>query len=180
MRIIAGSLKGRTYDAPRGNRTHPMSDKIKNALFNMLGDVECLSVLDAFAGSGALSFEAISRGARYAQLIERDRQAFLTIEKNIQELGLEEQVKISRANVVSWSEKNPDENYDLVFCDPPYNDLQLSTVKLLVKHLKHNGLMVLSHPGSEATPTVNGVVVVDNRIYGDAALSFYRKEEANN
>lgn len=176
MRISGGTLKGRRFNAPSGHVSHPMSERIKMALFNMLGDIEDLSVLDAFGGSGSLSFEAISLGAHTALVVEKDKNSHRTIQENIAELNLEEQVKAVRANVASWSENNSEEQFDLVFCDPPYDDLQLKTVDKLVKHLKPKGLMVLSHPGSRSAPTVNGVVVVDNRLYGDAALAFYRLE----
>jgi 16S rRNA (guanine966-N2)-methyltransferase len=76
VRIIAGSLKGRTFSEPHGHRTHPMSEKVRGALFNALGDIEGLTFLDAFAGSGALSFEAASRGAKSVIAIDKDGPAY--------------------------------------------------------------------------------------------------------
>jgi 16S rRNA (guanine966-N2)-methyltransferase len=75
MRVIAGFLGGRNFDSPGGHRTHPMSDKVRGAVFGVLGDIKGLSVLDAFAGSGALSIEAVSRGAKYAVAIDVDKRA---------------------------------------------------------------------------------------------------------
>jgi 16S rRNA (guanine(966)-N(2))-methyltransferase RsmD len=75
MRIIAGTLGGRTFESPHGRRTHPMSDKVRGSLFNTLGDIDGLTILDAFAGSGALAFEAISRGAEHVLAIEIDNRA---------------------------------------------------------------------------------------------------------
>lgn len=178
MRVIAGYLGSRQFDAPDGFTTHPMGERIRGALFNSLGDLAGKTVLDAFAGSGALSFEAVSRGAAQAIALERDRRAQKVIEKNIQTLQLEGKVKLIKAPAGAWSETNSDAAFDLILCDPPYNKLQLSTVSKLTKHLKSNGLMVLSYPGRESAPTVNGVVVVDNSLYGDAALAFYRKATA--
>lgn len=175
LRIIAGEQASRRFNAPDGHVTHPMGDRVRGALFNKLGDISGLTVLDAFAGSGALSFEAISRGAAQATAIERDKKAQRIIAENIVALEFEAQVKLIKTNCRVWSENNQDELYDVVLCDPPYDDLKLSTISELSKHVKSNGLMVLSYPGRESTPTVNGVVVVDSSNYGDAALAIYRK-----
>lgn len=178
LRIIAGSLGGRFIDTPGGAQTHPMSERARSALFNSLGDITDYEVLDVFAGSGALSFESVSRGAKHATAIERDRKAQITIAKNIETLAVAEKVKLIRASALSWSKINEGRRFDVIFCDPPYDKLQLSTVSALSKHLKPNGLMVLSYPGRESTPTVNGVVVVDTLGHGDAALAIYRKGAA--
>jgi 16S rRNA (guanine966-N2)-methyltransferase len=156
-----------------------MGDRIRGALFNMLGDMSGKKVLDAFAGNGSLGLECLSRGAEQAIFVERDRQAQKVIQDNIETLGVGDKAKLIRASVSSWSETSPNERFDLILVDPPYNDMQLSTVSRLQNHLQPNGLMVLSYPGRESTPTVNGVVVVDKRSYGDAALAFYRLDDTN-
>src|ERR1700683_4883439 len=102
MHIIAGYLKGRTFDSPKSGQTHPMSDKIRGAMFNMLGDIEGLNILDAFSGSGAIAFEAISRGAASVTLIESDHLAQRSIALNIDKLGLSESASLIRANANSW------------------------------------------------------------------------------
>jgi 16S rRNA (guanine966-N2)-methyltransferase len=175
MRVIAGELGGRFFNTPDSIATHPMAERVRGALFNSLGDIEGLNVLDAFGGSGALAFEAISRGAASAIVIERDKRAQKIIADNITTLGLKGRVKLIRAGASSWSDTNKDVQFDLLLCDPPYHDLQLSTVSKLILLVKPNGLMVLSYPGRESVPTVNGVVVVDDKSYGDAALAYYRK-----
>jgi 16S rRNA (guanine966-N2)-methyltransferase len=153
-----------------------MAERVRGALFNSLGDIEGMIILDAFAGSGALAFEAISRGAASVVAIERDKRAQRIIAENISLLRLDRQVKLIRAGVSSWIDTNEDAQFDLVLCDPPYHDMQLSTVSKLISLVKPNGLMVLSYPGRESAPTVNGVVVVDkSKSYGDAALAYYRK-----
>lgn len=176
MRIIAGTFGGRIIEAPKGFKTHPMSERVRGALFNSLGDISGYSVWDAFAGSGAIALEAISRGAKQAVVTEKDRTAFNVLKKNIETLGVEKQVKASQANCSSWGKTNPEAKFDLIICDPPYNNMQFSTVFSLKEYLKPNGLMVLSYSGRDQTAHVNGVVVVDNRNYGDAALAFYRKK----
>src|SRR5690606_6064291 len=103
------------------NNTHPMSEKIRGAVFNMLGDISGLTVLDAFAGSGALSFEAISRGAKSAVMIELDKKAVSTIHENIQILGLEDSASVVNRNIKGWSSNNQSLKYDIVICDPPYD-----------------------------------------------------------
>jgi 16S rRNA (guanine966-N2)-methyltransferase len=175
LRVIAGEFGGRPLEAPKGFATHPMSERMKNALFNKLGDISGFEVLDAFAGSGALSFEAVSRGAGRATAVERDRSAAGVIKRNIETLEVGTRVKLIEANVHSWSETSAGKKFDLIICDPPYNDFKLSTVNLLINHLKPNALMVLSYPGRETVPAVDGVVVVDKSLYGDSALAIYRK-----
>lgn len=175
MRVIAGELGGRFFATPDSSATHPMAERVRGALFNSLGDIQGDHVLDAFGGSGALAFEAVSRGAKSALVVERDRRAQRIIADNIESLGLTDRIKLIKTGASTWSNNNPDVQFDLVLCDPPYHDLQLSTVFQLTQHVKQNGLMVLSYPGRESAPAVNGVVVVDNVLYGDAALAYYRK-----
>lgn len=176
IRLIAGKYRGRQIVCPPGKQTHPMGERIRGSLFNILGDITGLTVLDAFAGSGSLGLEALSRGAAHATFIERDKVASRIIEENITTLNVGELTKVIKTSVAQWDETAKDASYDIIFADPPYHDLQISTVSRLVKYLKPNGLMVLSYPGRESVSTVNGVVVVDNRSYGDAALAFYRLE----
>jgi 16S rRNA (guanine966-N2)-methyltransferase len=176
IRLVAGMFGGRSLACPPGDRTHPMGERIRGTLFNILGSVEGLTVLDAFAGSGALGLEALSRGASQAMFVERDKVAARVIGENITTLHVESKAKLINTSVAQWDETAETTYFDIIFADPPYHNLQLSTISRLVKYLKPNGLMVLSYPGRESTPTVNGVVVVDNRSYGDAALAFYRPE----
>lgn len=177
LRIIAGMLGGRMIQAPDGFMTHPMGERVRGALFNKLGDITGKTVLDAFAGSGALGIEAVSRGAGSALLIEKDKKAQRIIAENIEALGAQKQAQLVSANCRAWSDTSVDEKFDIIFCDPPYNDVKVSTLTLLTRHMKPNSLMVLSYPGRESAPTVNGVVVVDKSDYGDAALAIYRRNE---
>ncbi len=173
-RLISGEFGGRFIDSPHTDRTHPMGERMRGALFNILGDLDDFRVLDAFAGTGALGLEALSRGASEAVFIERDRVAQKVLEENIDLLGVGARARLIKSSVSAWTDTTESQAFDLIFADPPYHDLQLSTVKKLVKYMQANSLMILSHPGRELAPTVNGVVVVDNRSYGDAALAFYR------
>lgn len=161
--------------APGGNRTHPMSEKARGGLFNALGDIAGLSVLDAFAGSGALSFEAISRGAKHALAIDIDNNATTSIKRVAKDLGIEKQVKVIRANVSAWSDNNPDQKFDIVLCDPPFDQLQIATIQKLVKHLPKDGLAVLSWPGNLQVPELEAMTLIKDKNYGDNQLAFYRK-----
>jgi 16S rRNA (guanine966-N2)-methyltransferase len=178
IRVISGKFGGRSLTAPNGHTTHPMSERIRNAIFNSIGsDIKDAVVLDAFAGSGAVGIEALSRGASNVTFLDKDKLAGRIINENIKALGIEDVTHMFNGGVGAWTTRT-NVRYDLIFADPPYGDPQFSTVVKLFRLLKPNGLMVLSYPGRGEAPTDNGVVVVDNRSYGTAALAFYRKKEA--
>src|SRR3954469_17472618 len=123
MRVIAGAFKGRTLQAPRGQRTRPTADRVREAVFSMLGPLDGLRVLDLFAGSGAFGIEALSRGAAAAVLVERDPRALAVIRANLAALELAEPEAVvfagpARAALRSASAGR--DTYDLVFLDPPY------------------------------------------------------------
>lgn len=174
MRIIAGDLGGRLFNSPKTHRTHPMSDKMRGALFNMLGDIEGMQVLDPFAGSGALSFEAVSRGAQSALAIESDRTAQRIIAENIQTLGLQAKVTFVKATANAWLSTNYDDQFDLVLCDPPYDDLQPNLLQRLSKRVVPGGLLVLSWPAGQPAPVFDSFDEIEHRSYGDGTLIFYR------
>jgi 16S rRNA (guanine966-N2)-methyltransferase len=118
LRVVAGRFKGRRLAAPRGTRTRPTADRVREALFSMLGDVGGARVLDLYAGSGALGIEALSRGADSAVFVERDAQAVAAIERNLAAVGAE--ATVLRQDVVRFLTR-ADGAFDLVFCDPPYD-----------------------------------------------------------
>ncbi|HYG83741.1 MAG TPA: 16S rRNA (guanine(966)-N(2))-methyltransferase RsmD [Verrucomicrobiae bacterium] len=178
VRLIAGKYGGRMLATPKNNRTHPMSERIRGSLFNILGEaVQGAVVLDAFAGSGSLGLEALSRGALRVVFTEKDRVAARVIEENAHALRIDDKkYDVIKTTLNNWLSSSTSQEFDLIFCDPPYHDLQFSTISKLFAYLKPNGLMVLSHSGRSEIPTETGVVVVDNRSYGNAVLTFYRKE----
>ena len=179
VRLISGQYGGRIIAAPGRDSTHAMSERARGAMFNTLGSAlfEGARVLDAFAGSGSLGFEAISRGAASATFVERDHRAATIIRNNAKLLGCEAESNIVRANIGGWIDSvELTEGYDVIFADPPYDDLQLSTVGRLLGLLKPNGTMILSHPGKGEVPLQTGIVVVDNRSYGTLHLTYFRRE----
>jgi 16S rRNA (guanine966-N2)-methyltransferase len=123
MRVIAGSLGGRSLVAPRGTGTRPTSDRVREALFSILGDVAGDAVLDLFAGSGALSIEALSRGAATATLVDSAATSIAAVRANVGALGLQAvEVRRADARVFLRDARRAGRQYDLVFLDPPYRD----------------------------------------------------------
>jgi 16S rRNA (guanine966-N2)-methyltransferase len=118
LRVVAGTFKGRRLVAPRGTRTRPTADRVREALFSMLGDVGGARVLDLYAGSGALGIEALSRGADSAVFVESDARAIAAIERNLASIGVE--ATVWRRDVLRFL-AGADGPFDLVFCDPPYD-----------------------------------------------------------
>jgi 16S rRNA (guanine966-N2)-methyltransferase len=118
VRVVAGAYKGRTLRAPRGRRTRPTADRVREALFSMLGSVEGERVLDLYAGSGALGIEALSRGAASATFVERDQRAAAAIRRNLELVGADGLVV--REDVLRFLGSGTGA-YDLVFVDPPYD-----------------------------------------------------------
>lgn len=127
MRVIAGRYGGRRLQAPRGRGTRPTSDRVREALFSMLGSVEGAQALDLFAGTGALGIEALSRGAIRAVFVERDATALGVLKANMEALNLREpEAEVRRADALAAlrTARERRETYDLVFVDPPYRDAQ--------------------------------------------------------
>lgn len=178
VRLISGEFGGRLLDAPPGRRMHPMGERIRNAMFNSIGgEVKGAKVLDAFAGTGAVGLEALSRGAEHVTFIERDKLMQKILAGNIERLDVDKRTTLIKTSVNNWLTSNGPELFDLVLADPPYHDTQFSTIEKLFDLLKPGALMVLSHPGKGEVPAKTGVIVVDNRSYGNADLTYYRRED---
>lgn len=176
MRVISGSLGGRIFESPHGHRTHPMSEKMRGAIFGALGDITDLRVLDAFSGSGALAIEAISRGAGFAQAIEVDPGAAQIIRKNIEALGIDEQVKLTRAYASAWSTRHQAELFDIILLDPPYDKLPFRDLVRMPRHLKADGVLVLSWPGRGDDYGFDELELVQKKDYGDSRLLFFKNK----
>lgn len=148
MRIISGKYKNRELLSPNSTKTHPMGDRERLAVFNMLtsrlpdSTFEGKSVLDLFAGTGALGLEALSRGAASATFVENESKALTVLKKNL--AGVSEPVEILKKNVYSFT---PEKNYDIIFLDPPYDKFDVKVLEFK-RFLNKNGLLVLSYPKS--------------------------------
>ncbi len=156
----------------------PTNDQVRAALFNILGDIQGQSVLDAYAGSGAVGFEALSRGAALCDAIEANRAAAKVIQANAAALGVAEEYQLTVAKVedwLSWPSNRPAPHYNLIMADPPYAHLDATVLDQLGEFLAPGGLLVVSHAAKIESPALHNLRLVDQRRYGDSALSFYRR-----
>jgi len=180
MRVIAGKYGGRRLRAPKGRTTRPTSDRVKEALFSMLGDVEDATVLDLFAGTGALAIEALSRGAARAVCVERDARAVEALKANLKELGVgPEQAEVRRgeAERVLRNARERLETYDLVFVDPPYRHAGEFGSKLyaaLEPLLEPRARVVVECDRREEPPPLPLEVELRRR-YGDTVIAICRR-----
>lgn len=174
VRVVAGSLKGRTLVTPSGLSTRPTAGRAREAMFSILGDVAGLRVLDLYAGSGALGIEALSRGAARAVFVESERKAFACLRDNVQALELGRQVRLLSVRAESAARVLEAECFDLVFCDPPWAMLDgaLEVMARLVVRFTENARVVLEHPAN-LVPVIRGLVAVDARRWGDTGATFF-------
>ncbi len=175
LRLISGRYGKRTIQAPDGDLTHPMSERVRSSLFNIINSrLPDAEVVDAFAGTGSLGLEALSRGAKSAIFLERDRVANKILHQNIDSLGVGDMATAVKIGVSTWIDQNKDKRFDIIFADPPYNDMQLTTVARLGELLNNAGMLILSHPARTELPEFEGLVMVDNRNYGEAEVAFMK------
>ena len=180
MRIISGNWKGHRLKTVKGSKTRPTSDKVKGAIFNILGDkVLEARVLDLFAGTGNLSWEALSRGAAGAVLIEKNTDAWNTAVENKTMLGAESMANVLKMDVFSFLSKNDQERFDLIFLDPPYRqglvDKALSTVKDL-SLLKLNGVIIAETASTEKIEdNLIPLRLMLTKKYGDTKIWFLQE-----
>jgi 16S rRNA (guanine966-N2)-methyltransferase len=176
VRIVAGTLKGRRLQGPVSDDVRPTSDRLRETLFNVLGpSVQGRRVLDAFAGTGAVGLEAISRGAAHATFYESDSRAWTVTEANILHCGVGEVCEVIRADFLKSRGRS---DCDLVFLDPPYDDDGLNAVlRVAATHATPGGVIVLEHRRSRESPAEEGSLVRTRVLLsGDSALSFYSSE----
>lgn len=172
MRIISGIYGGRVINSPRGHITHPMSEKIRGAIFNALGDISGLTLLDAFSGSGAIAIEAASRGIKSVTAIDNSKNAYKAIVENVKSLDITS-IKCTRANISSWIENNKEIKFDIIICDPPYDKIDIKLLNKIEKQLSDGGVFIASlPPGINYLSDYNLILEKD---YNDAKLYFYRK-----
>jgi 16S rRNA (guanine966-N2)-methyltransferase len=180
MRVIAGRLGGRRLAAPRGRVTRPTSDRVREALFAMLADVRGASVLDLFAGSGALGIEALSRGAASVVFVERDPGAARVLSDNLRALGIEQaesDVRRGDALRALRSARTREETYDLLFIDPPYgqaHDWGPELSMALPSLLRPAARVVVE--SDRRAPLDLQMEVEQERRYGDTSIRIHRHQ----
>lgn len=183
MRLITGKFKGATIEAPKGLATRPTSDRVRQALFNVLEhgapavDFEGLRVLDLFAGSGALGLEALSRGARFCLFIEDDANARAAIRRNVEALGLTGATKIWRRDATKLGPAGTVSPFDLIFCDPPYGrELGGAALAAAVDGgwTKDDAIAVLEERAGTASAWPASLAEIDRRRYGETEIAIAR------
>jgi 16S rRNA (guanine966-N2)-methyltransferase len=182
VRVIGGRFGGRSLQAPRGRATRPTPERVREALFSILGPIDRLRVLDLFAGSGALGIEALSRGASLVTLVDSSEAASRAIRRNVGALGVEAEVR--RQSVSSFLEqaRETGRQYDLVFLDPPYEqapklgrDLSAALVPVLAP-----GARVIGESDRRAPMELNLLTPRDERRYGDTVIRIYSYDPPEN
>ena len=181
MRIIAGEARSRQIKAPEGRDTRPTLDRVRENVFNILQlRVRQARVLDLFAGSGALSLEAVSRGASLAVMVDHDRAAIAAEKANVEALRFGDRTRIlpmdwKRAVALLVSEGAA---FDLVFLDPPYAMRDMTEVmEALTPLLAEEAIVVLEHQADGMPATADGYRMTDSRRYGYVGISFFKRVE---
>jgi 16S rRNA (guanine966-N2)-methyltransferase len=176
MRVIAGKLKGQRLVAPRGWKVRPTSDRVREAIFSALGDIEGARVLDLYCGTGALAIEALSRGAATATLVDRDTRPALG---NVERLGLAERTDLVRADASRWLASRADAaeptHFDLVFVDAPYKlaDRVGQALDTHLPRLLGPGGRAVVESGARRPLRIDSLERLRQRRYGAADVSFY-------
>jgi 16S rRNA (guanine966-N2)-methyltransferase len=176
MRVVAGAFKGRRLQAPAGRRTRPTADRVREAVFSILGAVDGLRVLDLFAGSGALGIEALSRGAERAVFVDRDLRAVAAVRSNLARLGA--QAPVYRRDALAFlvdAATRAEQRFDLVFLDPPYSSADRLAGPLserLPAALTDNARIVSE--SDKRSPLALVLPIERQRAYGDTLITIHR------
>lgn len=175
MRVVAGELRGRRLESPRGDAVRPTSDRAREALFSILGDVGGLEVLDLYCGTGALGIEALSRGAARATLVDTDTRPAA---RNVEVLGLTSRTELVRGDAIGYLGSG-DARFGLILCDPPYtlaDRLAPELRKALPGRLSPQGALVVESLASAPLELGPAFALEDDRRYGAASLRIWRHE----
>lgn len=180
MRIVGGELSGRVFSGPGGDRTRPTSERVREGLFSALearGILVGARVLDAYAGTAALAFEALSRGAASALSVERDARNIKAIAADARSLGLAARHRAVQLDLERGLERLGPEPFDVIFCDPPWADLPRAVEVLgrllTLRRLAPGGHLVLVHAARDRHPDVGPLAIDADYRYGDTAVVLY-------
>jgi len=179
MRVVAGSARGVPLRATKDRGTRPITDRVKETLFAILGDrVPGASVLDLYAGTGAIGIEALSRGAARADFVERGREALAALRANLERTGLGADATIHPLTVERFLEDAPpDARWNLVVLDPPYEThAMVAPLRSLLPHLEPGASVVLKHFWRTEPPDLDGLRLTRQRRFGETMLTFLEPE----
>src|SRR5947209_6806400 len=168
LRVAGGEARGRRLKAPKNIR--PTQGMVKQAIFNMVGPrIEGATVLDLFAGSGALGIEALSRGAGAVTFVDQQPRGLAILRQNLDALGFKERARLVKSDVVRWLEASPDaiRTADLVFLDPPYEDVVLDRALKVLDRALGDGMVLAEHSRRQQLPALERLRVDRQRRYGD-------------
>jgi len=185
LRVISGTAKGRALYAPNGLAARPTAAMAREALFNVLNDVEGYTVLDLFAGTGAVGIEALSRGAKSAVFVDISRENIEIVNKNIEKTGFIEKAEIylQDANRAAKSLLEKHRVFDIIYIDPPY-DKSIEFLSEILKNVEAimdvDGICIIERRKNDDVPEYGklGFVEVKTKIYSGTSITFLRKEEA--
>ena len=182
MRIISGSRRGKKLYEFYGMDVRPTTDRVKENIFNLIQGYIADSVcLDMFAGSGALSFEAVSRGAKRAVMLDRDKRSVDIIRKNTENLDFAAECEIINTDAFEFARRSR-EKFDIIFLDPPYNKGFIEPILgEIVKNelLNYGGIVVLESDDTDFSADFQGLELLKQRKYGRTFITIYQKEKEN-
>jgi len=176
MRVISGTARGKKLIAPEGINTRPTTDRVKESIFNIIQRyIPCENVLDAFAGSGALGIEALSRGAESCTFIEANPEALSILRKNVEGARVSDKSEILRKDIFDFLNLT-NKKFDIIFLDPPYNKGFLSPVFKIVKErklLSENGIVLVETEFGGEETEFNGYECIKKAKYGKTVVSVF-------
>lgn len=186
LRIIGGTAKGMKLRDVAGDSTRPITDMVKEALFNIIGpDIHNSTIWDLFAGTGSVSIEALSRGATFAKMTDNNRNAIETIRTNLLHTRMAEKAKVVKGDTLILLKHQADRQYDYIYVAPPqYKEIWSDTMKLLDENLdwlsEDGWIIVQIHPREYQALTLEHLEVFDERRYSNTLLVFYQRKLAEN
>lgn len=179
MRVITGSARGRRLQTPAGEEVRPTTDAVKESVFSIIQfSVEGRSFLDAFAGSGQMGIEALSRGAGYAVFLDNGRRSLDAVRKNLAATGLSDRAEVISTDTLSYLSAAP-RRFDLAFLDPPYGTgLLRQALELMPGVMNRGGIIICEHPADEALPQETGDYIIKKSYkYGKIRITVFSHKE---
>lgn len=179
MRIISGEKKGLKLKIPKSNNIRPTADRIKEAVFNIIGDIKDGKVLDLFSGSGSIGIEFLSRGAEFVYFIDDSTISIKCISENLDKINFENKYKVVKQDAIralKYFEKK-DIKFDYIYLDPPYKDKFLfdESIEKIAQYglLNNNGILIVEHDKYYKIKEYSNLKVVDTRKYGSKNVTFF-------